>query len=572
MEKLNSSDEDSILKEFVGSKANDEFCYSLVDFKKTRYPPKVPGYLLKCTNADSSGTDDCKNVSKIGLDNDFEGTSKSSFFNVNGHSSLASSFSSCPSLLVNTPVVTSRNHQSVRLMTSSDSEDEQYSLADLARKHVQNTKCKKEENVNIFDDFSCYKKFESEQGLDTNEQIQQSFADLTVDAVDSSKSEYSRNSESKERPEVDYGLDTSKVYNINKTSSTNVLFCDHMKRESDQSVSDSDEEPSYSLADLAKQHLSMEKLEKEDILFTADQVFGNSEKVSGNDLSCKNSLSIERTVTCLPVKSKKFFHRQNIEVASEMSSASDLMIDKNIQEYFVMHSHSLPNLPSGHAYRNVDKVSDVLCGSYDRSKSHFKYHDAVGSIRVRQTCETPSSLSKSDVSVTESSRNCSESSDLLADELDGLWFSDMYPTSLSAHKAVIVQNESEDNDKRKMESSLDWDIDLSSALKSVDLNSPNLHEVTYNIESDVDNWTLPLLVETTSPKAKPIEEYSFDSSVLLKTRLVLRTKCSSFGKVIRKTWKVRKPYIKIKALQTSVKRFKFDTLSPDDEVMELRQK
>lgn len=567
MENLNSADD---LKEFIGNKPDDdELFYSLSDLKEMYSLPKTSGTSMKCTSTNRLGTNAYENcVSKIVLSNDSKNTDKSNAIKVSGDSirTLSSPFSLNPLLSVNTHGTSPETCQHMCVVTSSDSDEDQYSLADLAKKHETAIKTTHKNPYGIF----LYNRSNADElNHDTSEQIQQSFEELTVEGKDSSKSEYNIHSDRKVKNEIAQLCTSSGgFYNLNKALNNSVLFNEHTKLESDHSVSDSDDELSYSLADLAKQHLSSENLEK-DVLCTADQGFGGSgaENFSSRDLGCNSSSCVERVMTCLPVKSEKFLYLQPSET-SNMSSASDLASDKNGQEYFVTHSHSLPNLPSGHAFRNVDKELEVLCSSYDRAKSRFKYNVSG---RVRK--DTPNSLSKSDISATESSRNCSESSDLLLDEMDGLWFSEMYPSSLSTQKAMAVQNESTVSDKQGTDSSVDWEIDLSSALKSVDLNPPNLYEVVDSVEGDIDNWTLPLLVQTLSPKQKPVEECVLDSSVSLKMHLVLRTKCSSFGKVICKKWKVRrKPYIKIKTLQTSIKRFRFDTLSPDDKVLELRQK
>lgn len=571
VENLNSTDN---LNEFMGNKSEDELFYSLADLKEAHCLSKTSSFAIKCTNKKDLGSNAYENcLSKIACNSDSENTSKHSLIDMTGHSTLSSPFSLRPLLSVNTHVITSRNCEHTCPVTSSDSDDEQYSLADLARKYKKVTKLNNKGYEDLCSHFQNYRKDAATVNHDVIEQIQPSFGDLKLEAVDSCKPKYNVSSNRNVESGIGYRLDTDsgKFYTISKSLSNNVLMNEHVKLQSDHSESDSDDEPSYSLADLAKQHLSVENLEKEDVLFAVDEEFGCAETFSGRNLVYKSSSGAERTVMCLPGKSEKFLYQQHNEITSNVSNTSDWTSDKNVRDYFVTHSHSLPNLPSGHSFRNVGKELDLLCSSFGRVKSYFKHH-VSGGVSVGQKCDTPNSLSKSDISATESSRNCSESSDLFADEVDQMWFSEIYPSSLSTQKAVTLQNESKASNKHRADSSLDWDIDLSSALKAVDLNPSNLYEVASDMESDIDNWTLPLFVQT-SPIPKPVEECVLDNSVLLKAHLVLRTKCSSFGKVICKKWKVRrKPYIKIMTLQTSVKRFKFDKPSPDDEVLELRKK
>uniref|UniRef100_A0A1B6MFD1 Uncharacterized protein n=1 Tax=Graphocephala atropunctata TaxID=36148 RepID=A0A1B6MFD1_9HEMI len=75
-------------------------------------------------------------------------------------------------------------------------------------------------------------------------------------------------------------------------------------------------------------------------------------------------------------------------------------------------------------------------------------------------------------------------------------------------------------------------------------------------------------------KIKLEDSCIFDASNILKLELKLRTtKCSSFGKVVCKKWRLSKiPYIRQKKFQTTVIPFDFSTFSPDDELASLRRR
>ncbi|KAG8281499.1 hypothetical protein J6590_057645 [Homalodisca vitripennis] len=114
-------------------------------------------------------------------------------------------------------------------------------------------------------------------------------------------------------------------------------------------------------------------------------------------------------------------------------------------------------------------------------------------------------------------------------------------------------------------------LDAESTLVKEEVMSSLLHSLITDKDT-VDSYNGTKRV--TSVVGKMEDSCIFDASHILKLKLKLRTtKCSSFGKVICKKWRLSQmPYIKREKFQTTVLPFDFLTPSPDDELASLRRR